>query len=86
MRLGRPVKKKRYEAEGVKKYRNANRRIQKAVKKAKGDWIGAQCEKIKTCLNKNNNKRAYELVKDLTSENQAGWVLKYSGQDWEMCY
>ena len=28
-------KKKRYEAEGVEEYREANRRIQKAVKKAK---------------------------------------------------
>ena len=44
----------------------ANRRIQKAVKKAKDDWIGAQCEEIESCLNKNNSKRAYQLVKDLT--------------------
>ena len=40
------------------------------MKKAKEDWIGAQCEEIETCLNKNNNKRAYQLVKDLTSEKQ----------------
>ena len=60
----------RYEAEGAKEYREANRRIQKAVKKAKEDWIGAQCEEIETCLNKNNSKRAYQLVKDLTSEKQ----------------
>ena len=62
----RDLKKKRYEAEGTKEYR----RIQKAVKKAKEDWIGAQCEEIETCLNKNNSKRAYQLVKDLTSEKQ----------------
>ena len=37
----RDLKKKRYEAEGAKKYREANRRVQKAVKKAKEDWIGA---------------------------------------------
>ena len=59
------MKKKRYEAEGAKEYREANRRIQNAVKKAKEDWIGAQCEEIETCLNKNNRKRAYQLVKDL---------------------
>ena len=46
------------------------RRYQKAVKKAKEDWIGAQCEEIENCLNKNNSKRAYQLVKDLTSEKQ----------------
>ena len=62
--------KKRYEAERAKEYREANRRIQKAVKKAKEDWIGDQCEEIETCLNKNNSKRAYQLVKDLTSEKQ----------------
>ena len=66
----RDLKKKRYEAEGSKEYREANRRVQKAVKKAKEDWIGAQCEEIETCLNKNNSKREYQLVKDLTSEKQ----------------
>ena len=66
----RDLKKKRYEAEGANEYREANRRIQKAVKKAKEDWIGAQCEEIETCLNNNNSKRAYQLVKDLTSEKQ----------------
>ena len=40
------------------------------MKKAKEDWIGAQCEEIETCLNKNNSKRAYQPVKDLTSEIQ----------------
>ena len=39
------------------------------MKKAKEDWIGAQCEEIETCLNDNSN-RAYQLVKDLTSEKQ----------------
>ena len=64
------MKKKRYEAEGAKEYREANRRIQNAVKKAKEDWIGAQCEEIETCLNKNNSNRVYQLVKELTSEKQ----------------
>ena len=61
------MKKKRYEAE---EYREANRRVQKAMKKAKEHWVGAQCEEIESCLNKNNIKRAYQLVKDLTSEKQ----------------
>ena len=63
--------KKRYVAEGAKEYRKANMRIQKAVKKTKEDWIGVQCEEIETCLYKNNSKRAYQLVKDLTSEIQS---------------
>ena len=52
----RDLKKKRYEAEGAKEYREANKRIQKAVTKAKEDWIGDQCEEIETYLNKNNSK------------------------------
>ena len=40
------------------------------VNKAKEDWICAQCGEIETCLNKNNSKRSYQLVKDLTSEKQ----------------
>ena len=66
----RDLKKKRYKPEDDKEYREANNRIQKEEKKAKEDWIGAQCGEIETCLNKNNSKRAYQLVKDLTSEKQ----------------
>ena len=66
----RDLQKKWYEAEGAKEYREANNKIQEALKKAKEDWIGAQCKEIETCLNKNNNKRAYQLLKDLTSEKQ----------------
>ena len=40
--------------------------MQNAVKKAKEGRIGAE-----TCLNKNNSKRAYHLVEDLTSEKQS---------------
>ena len=43
----RDLKKKRYEAEGAKEYRQANRGIQKAVKKAKEDWIGAQSPSVR---------------------------------------
>ncbi|MEW8487448.1 MAG: hypothetical protein AB2705_19895 [Candidatus Thiodiazotropha sp.] len=32
---------------------------------------GTQCKEIDTCLNKNNTKKAYQLVKDLTSENHS---------------
>ena len=40
----------------------------KVVKKAKEDWICAQCQETETCLNQNNSNRAYQLKKDLTSE------------------
>ena len=32
-------------------------RNQKAVKKAKGDWIGTQCNEIETCLNKKKEQK-----------------------------
>ena len=38
--------------------------------KAKEDWMDNQCKEIDVWLNKNNIKKAYQLVKDLTSEKQ----------------
>ena len=40
------------------------------MKKAKEDLIDVQCEEIESCLDKSSNKKAYQLVKDLTSEEQ----------------
>ena len=33
-------------------------------------WIQGQCQEVEACLRKNNNKKAYQLVKDLTTEKQ----------------
>ena len=35
-----------------------------------GDWIGEQCSEIEENLRKSNSKRAYQLVKDLTTVKQ----------------
>ena len=43
----RDLKKKRYEAEGAKEYREANRRVQKALKKAKEDWMVLSARRLK---------------------------------------
>ena len=40
------------------------------MKKAKENWIGEQRSEIEENLRKNNSKRAYQLVKDLTSVKQ----------------
>ena len=40
------------------------------MKKAKENWIGEQCSEIEANLKKNNNKRAYQHVKDLTTVKQ----------------
>ena len=37
------------------------------MEKAKENWIGEQCSEIEENLRKNNSKRAYQLVKDLTT-------------------
>ena len=39
------------------------------MKKAKENWI-EQCSEIEENLMKNNSKRAYQLVKDLTTVKQ----------------
>ena len=36
----------------------------------KETWIQGQCQEVETCLRKNNSKKAYQLVKDLTTEKQ----------------
>ena len=68
----RDLKKKRYEAEGAKEYRAANKTIRKAVKKAKEDWIDAQCEKIETCLNteQKQQQESIPVGEGCTSEKQ----------------
>ena len=40
------------------------------MKKAKRNWIGEQCIEIEENLRKNNSKRVYQLVKDLTTVKQ----------------
>ena len=44
-----------------------NNNIKRCTKKAKENWIGEQCSEIEENMGKNNRKRAYQLVKDLTT-------------------
>ena len=66
----RELRKKRLEPEGSEKYKEVNNNIKRCMKKAKENWIGEQCSEIKENLRKNNSKRAYQLVKDLTTVKQ----------------
>ena len=61
---------KRFEPEGSEKYREVNNNIKRCMKKAKENWIGKQRSEIEENLRKNNSKRAYQLVKDLTTVKQ----------------
>ena len=58
---------RRYEKEGAKEYRKDNKGVQKALKKAKDDLVYTQCKAIEVCFNKNNSKKGYRLVKNLTT-------------------
>ena len=40
------------------------------MKMATETWIQGQSQEVEACLRKNNSKKAYQLVKDLTTENQ----------------
>ena len=40
------------------------------MKMAKETWIQGQCQEVEACLRKNNSKKAYQLVKDLTTKKQ----------------
>ena len=47
-----------------------NQQIKKGMVKARETWIEERCQEIDDSLGKNNNKKAYQLVKDLTSSKQ----------------
>ena len=64
------LKKKRSEPEGVKDYRDIKRKIRTEMKMAKETWIQGQCQEVEACLRKNNSKKAYQPVKDLTTGKQ----------------
>ena len=55
---------------GTDKYREINKEIRTGTKEAKEKWIEEQCSEIEDNLNKNNSKRAFQVVKDLTSEKK----------------
>ena len=56
--------------------------IKRCLKKAKENWIGEQCSEIEENLRKNNSKKAYQLVKDLTTlkQGRATTVKNCSGK------
>ena len=66
----RDLKKKRGEPKGVKVYREIKRKIRTEMKMAKETWVQVQCQEAEACFRKNNSKKAYQLVKDLTTEKQ----------------
>ena len=66
----RELKKDKFTTEGAKQYKAVNQQIKKGMVKARETWIEERCQEIDDSLRKNNNKKAYQLVKDLTSSKQ----------------
>ena len=66
----RELRKKRFEPEGSEKYKEVDNNIKRCMKKAEENWTGERCSKIEENRRKNNSKRAYLLVKDLTIVKQ----------------
>ena len=66
----RELKNKKGTTYGASRYREANNKIKKAMKNAKEEWIEQQCSDIEENLQKNNTKKAYQTVKDLTAPKQ----------------
>ena len=67
----RDLKKNRNTTTGAVAYKECNNKIRKAMNKAKEDWIEKQCADIEDSLNKNNSRRAFQVVKELTKQRQS---------------
>ena len=64
----RELKKDKFTTEGAKQYKAVNQQIKQGMVKARE--IEERCQEIDDSLRKNNNKKAYQLAKDLTSSKQ----------------
>ena len=61
------LKRRKCDPEGAAKYREVNKKIKQDMRRAEDNWIAEQCCEIEDSLSKNNSKKAYQIVKDLTS-------------------
>ena len=71
----RELRKKRFEPEVSEKYKEVNSNIKRYMKKSKENWIVEKYGEIEENLRKDNSKRAYQLVKDLTTVKQGKVIL-----------
>jgi len=53
---------------GANEYKKVNKQNRKDVKRAKTKWIEKKCEEIEENVGKNNTKKAYQIIKDLTQQ------------------
>ena len=76
----RLLKPHRKTTTGKVEYRNGNTPIKKGMKEAKQKWIDDQCDEIEHSIATNNKKKAYQLVKTLTKQQQ-GKVTNIQDKD-----
>ena len=67
----RDLKKRKHTANGEEAYREINKKIRKGMKDAKEDWVQKQCTAVEENLKRNNSKKAYQTVKELTQQRQS---------------
>ena len=74
--------KKRFKPEGSEKYKEVNNNIKRWMKEGKKNSIRKQCDDSEETLRKNNSKRAYQLVKDLTTvkKRESYYIQDHSGK------
>ncbi|XP_071497554.1 uncharacterized protein [Diadema antillarum] len=56
---------------GKAEYSEINKMIRKSMKQAKENWIEQKCADIETNLERNNSRKAFEIVKSLTKQEQS---------------
>ncbi|XP_012946942.1 uncharacterized protein LOC106014226 [Aplysia californica] len=66
----RALKNKNNEPEGAKEYRYMNLQVKKRMRGARLKWIEEHSEEVEDSLDQNNSKKAYQIIKDLTSTKQ----------------
>ena len=67
----RLLKKEKDTEEGNRKYKEVHNKIKRGMKRAKEGWIEEQCKQIEESLQCNDSKKAYQIVKNLTTTKQA---------------
>ena len=73
----RELRKKIFKPGGSEKYKEVSNNIKRCTKKAKENWIGEQCSESEENLRKDNSKRAYQLIKELTTVKQGKAASRY---------
>ncbi|XP_072039529.1 uncharacterized protein [Amphiura filiformis] len=66
----RKLKKDKNTPAGTKGYKKVSKQIRQSMNKAKDHWIKKQCTELEESLEKNNSRRAFQIVNDLTKPRQ----------------